>query len=185
MIVAITGTPGIGKTSVSEVLRKKEFDIVDLNKVAVEKQFLVGVDKDRDSKIVDVDKLSKHIEKNHDGEDVVFIDGHLSHLLNAVDKVIVLRCHPKILKKRLSAKNWKKQKIKENLEAEILDIILCETAELHSRENVFEIDTTDKNVDDAAECILEIIKNNFEHMKKYNMGNIDWSEEILKEDYGG
>lgn len=185
MIVAITGTPGIGKTSVSEVLRKKEFDIVDLNKVAVEKQFLIGVDKDRDSKIVDVDKLNKYIEKNYDGENVIFIDGHLSHLLNAVDKVIVLRCHPKILKKRLSAKNWKKEKIRENLQAEILDVILCETVELHPRENVFEIDTTEKNVDDVAECVLEIIKNNFEHMKKYNMGNIDWSEEILKEDYGG
>lgn len=185
MIVAITGTPGIGKTSVSEVLRKKEFDIVDLNKVAVEKQFLIGVDIDRDSKIVDVDKLNKYIEKNYDGKDIVFIDGHLSHLLNAVDKVIVLRCHPKILKKRITVKNWKKEKIRENLEAEILDVILCETAEKQSRENVFEIDTTEKNVDDVAECILEIIKNNFEHMKKYNMGNIDWSEEILKEDYGG
>jgi adenylate kinase len=84
MIVAITGTPGIGKTSVSEVLRKKEFDIVDLNKVAVEKQFLIGVDKDRDSKIVDVDKLSKHIEKNYDGEDIVFIDGHLWALVTFV-----------------------------------------------------------------------------------------------------
>ena len=185
MIVAITGTPGIGKTSVSEVLIKEGYDVVDLNKVAVEKQFLISIDEDRDSKIVDIDKLNKHITKNYNKKDIVFIDGHLSHLLDAADKVIILRCHPKILKKRLSAKNWKKEKIIENLQSEILDIILCESAERYSRENIFEIDTTKNDINSVAECIVEIVKNNFEHMKKYNMGNIDWSEEILKEEYGG
>ncbi|MCK5636466.1 MAG: dephospho-CoA kinase, partial [Thermoplasmatales archaeon] len=49
MIIAITGTPGTGKTSISEVLQKNKFEVVDLNKVACEKDFLIGKDEKRDS----------------------------------------------------------------------------------------------------------------------------------------
>ena len=69
----------------------------------------------------------------------------------------------------------------ENIEAEVLDIILCETVEIHSDEDVFEIDTTDKSVDSVADSIVEIAKNEFKNMKKYNIGSIDWSKEILKD----
>ena len=72
-----------------------------------------------------------------------------------------------MLRKRLSGKGWKEEKINENIEAETLDIILCETIELHSEKNVFEIDTTDKSVDSVASSIMEIMKNNFKPMKKY------------------
>jgi hypothetical protein len=30
-------------------------------------------------------------------------------------------------------------------------------------------------------CILEIVDNKFKNMKKYKIGEIDWSEEILKD----
>jgi len=69
----------------------------------------------------------------------------------------------------------------ENKEAEILDIILCETVDSHPEKNVIEIDTTNMDINSVAALIMEIIKNNFEHMKKHNIGNIDWSEEILKD----
>ena len=98
-----------------------------------------------------------------------------------MDKVIILRCHPDELRKRLSQKRWKKSKVKENIEAEILDIILCEAVDVHPEKNVFEIDTTNLDKNSVSELIMEIINNNFEHMKKHNIGNIDWSEEILKD----
>jgi adenylate kinase len=181
MIIALTGTPGTGKTSVSKILQKNGFEVIDLNKVVCEKDFLIGRDKKRDSEIVDVERFDEYVKKNYGGRDIVFIEGHLSHLLKSVDKVIVFRCHPNELRKNLSEKGWKEEKIKENLEAEILDIILCEAMEIHPRNNIFEIDITDKSVDIAASCVIEIIKNKFKNMKKYNIGKIDWSEEILKD----
>jgi len=181
MLIALTGTPGTGKTSISNILHENGFEIVDINKVAADEDCFIGNDEERNSKIVDVDKLNGHIKENYKGKDIVFIEGHLSHLLKSVDKVIVLRCHPDELRKRLSQKGWKKEKIKENIEAEILDIILCETAYSHPEKNAIEIDTTDMNIIDVAALIMEIIKNKFEHMKKHNIGNIDWSEEILKD----
>ena len=180
MLIALTGTPGTGKTSVSKILKENGFKVIDLNRVACKKDFLLGRDEKRDSVIVDVEKFNEHVNKNYSGKDFVFIEGHLSHLLKSVDKVIILRCHPDKLKKNLSKKGWKEEKIKENLEAEILDIILCETVEIHPEKNIFEIDSTSKSADSVASSIMEIIENKFKIIKKFNIGKIDWSEEIFK-----
>ena len=179
MIVALTGTPGIGKTSVSKIL-EKNFYVIDLNKIATDKNFIIGIDKDRNSKIVDIEKLNDFINKSYNKMELVFVEGHISHLLKSVDKVIILRCNPNELRKRLSKKGWKKEKIKENIEAEILDIILCETVDILSNKNIFEIDTTKKSIMDIAFIIKEIVQSDFCNVKSYNIGNIDWSEEILK-----
>lgn len=179
MIVSLTGTPGTGKTSVANFLQKRGIETVDLNKVVEEQDFLVGIDKKRKSKIVDIDKLDDYIKDNYNVVEVVFLVGHISHLLKNVDKIIVLRCHPDKLKKRLSTKGWTARKIKENIEAEILDIILCEALEAFSENNVFEIDTTKLSIENVVSNILEIIDNKFKHMDKYKVGNIDWSEEVF------
>ena len=181
MLIAISGTPGTGKSSVSALLQRTGYRVVSLNDIAVEKGFVVGVDKKRDSRIVDVDSLNSYIQENFETKEAVFIEGLASHLLKTVDKVILLRCHPKVLIKRLKDKKWNEMKIKENVEAETIDVILCETVEVHPDKNVFEIDTTYKKIDDVFSSIVEIIKNGFKPIKKYNIGQIDWSEEILKE----
>ena len=180
MIIGITGTPGVGKTSVSNILKEEGLDVVNLFKIAVENHFLIGDDKKRDTKIVNVDILDDYIKEKFGNKDLVFLEGHLSHLLKCVDRVIILRCHPDELRKRLIFKGWKEEKIKENIHAEILDVILIETMDIHPGSNIFEIDTTNKSVVVIASIIVEIINNDFKPMKKYNMGNVDWSEEIFK-----
>jgi len=181
MIIAITGTPGTGKTSVAEQLRDKNFEVIDLNLVAKQKGFILGVDRKRNSSIVDIKKLDKHVLENYSDKSIVFIEGHLSHLLKNVDKVIVLRCPPLKLKQNLIKKGWKPEKIKENVESEILDIILCEAVDLHSESDIFEVDVSKKSVKDVSDIILDMVKCEFKNMKKYKIGDIDWSEEILKD----
>jgi len=184
MIIALTGTPGTGKTSVSVLLEKNSYQIINLNDLAQEKDFLEGYDKKRDSKIVNIDKINEHIKKHKQPDQILILDAHISHLLKCVKKVFLLRCHPDELRKRLIKKDWKKNKIDENIEAEILDIILCETLEIHDKSDVFEIDTTKLKPKDVAEIIKQIIKNDFKHKVEYEIGHIDWSEEILKENKG-
>ncbi|MEF8879694.1 MAG: adenylate kinase family protein [Candidatus Thermoplasmatota archaeon] len=180
MKIAITGTPGTGKTSVAKKLGNEGYKVVHLNQMAI-KNFLDGEDKKRDSKIINIDKLNSFLEeKFKDVDDYIFFESHLSHLLNCVDKIIVLRCHPMSLKKRLESKQWKKQKVKENLEAEIIDIVLCETLEVHSQSDVFEIDTTSINIDDVSSVIKKLVEKDFKSNKGYEVGKVDWSEEILK-----
>ena len=181
MIISITGTPGTGKTSISKLLKTNGFEVIDFNKVAIENNFIIEKDKKRDSFIVDINKFNRFVKKNYSQKNIIFIEGHLSHLLKSANRVIILRCYPDELKKNLSKKGWNKNKIKENLEAEILDVILVEALELHKPKNVFEIDTTRRSINDVFSSVNEIIENGFRNMKKYNIGKIDWSEEILKD----
>jgi adenylate kinase len=178
MNVSLTGTPGTGKTSVSRILLKNKINILDLNKIISEKNFIFGIDKDRNTKIIDIEILNKYIHNNFNNNKLLIIEGHLSHLLDSIDKVILLRCHPRELKERLIKRNYNKKKINENIESEILDIILCECLSKYSKRNIFEIDTTGLTIENIGNKIINIIKNNFKD-KKYSIGRIDWSEEIF------
>ncbi len=179
MLIALSGTPGTGKSSVSALLQKEGYNIINLNELAINQGFINITENKNKSKLIDINKLNKYIDKIYKNDDLFLIEGHASHLLKVVDKVILLRCHPKKLKIRLEKKGWNKVKINENIEAEIIDVILCEAVDLHHENNIFEIDTTDKNIRTVLLSIIEIIKSNFIPTKKYKIGKIDWSKEIL------
>jgi adenylate kinase len=181
MRVALTGTPGTGKTAVALVLTKKGHHVVHLHRFAQRNNCIVGRDKKRKTQLVDVDVLNKCIEQEYTTTDVVLFEGHISHLLPCMDKIVILRCHPTQLKHRLEKKKWSAKKIKENVDAETLDVILCETVQRHPLNNIFEINTTQKTVTDVSLGIQSIIQGNFEPIKDYIVGQIDWSEEILTE----
>ena len=169
MKVSLTGTPGVGKTSVANELKRRGYRILRIENIA--DKFTIGYDDERECKIVDEDALNKYVSKLKDG--IIIIEGHLSHLLD-VDAVIILRCHPEELKKRLRMKGWGEKKIKENVEAEALDIILQRALEKH--EKIWEIDTTNKSVDETANKIERILKGKI----PCNYGKIDWSSWLFE-----
>ena len=171
MLVAISGTPGTGKTAVCEKLRGDGYSVVDLNKLAYDSNSVLGVDPERDVDIVDTDALNKKVEELKN--ELVFLDGHFSHLMS-VDVAIVLRCNPDELKKRLEAKRWKESKIRENVEAEAVDAITVES--LESDAKTWEIDTTDRTADQTTEDVLRIVNGETE---EFRVGQIDWSGVIL------
>ncbi len=181
MLVALTGTPGVGKSAVSQILQNKGYMAVNVNTIVSEHHLYSSVDTKRNSKIIDFKKLNTHIKETYEQQNLVILDSHVSHLINGVSKVIILRCHPIKLKQRLSARGWSTKKIKENVEAEALDVILCEAVEHHQKTSIFEIDTTHLSANDVASAVLDIIQNKFKKRKKYNIGNIDWSDELLQD----
>lgn len=168
MKIALTGTPGVGKTKVADVLEKMGYEVVRVEEIVDE--FVIGYDEKRQSKIIDEEELDEYVKKIKDGN-ILIIEGHVSHLLS-VDSVILLRCHPEELKERLTNKGWSERKIKENLEAEALDIILQRSLEKHKR--IWEIDTTGKDIQEIAEEVDVIVKK----MPSPCYGKIDWSEWI-------
>ena len=97
--VAITGTPGTGKDTISKMVAKSMgWKLVDLNKLAKEKGFIKGFDKKRNCEIVDLSGLKREIKKLK--KDII-IQSHYSHELNS-DLVIVLRTELKELRKGMA-----------------------------------------------------------------------------------
>ncbi len=165
MIIAVSGTPGVGKTTVSKLLSERlGYEYVSVREFALMKGAgeIVG-----DEVEIDVDKLARLVEKEFSGKDVV-IDGHLAHLLPA-DVVIVLRLHPSIVAERLKERGYPPEKLSENVEAELVDVILVEAVE--GNENVLEIDTTGKSPEEVVDEVLSLLNSGV----KKRVGVVDWS----------
>ncbi len=186
MIVALTGTPGTGKTTVCGIIRehsqyRKKYSIIDLNKIVLDEKLYTGKDEKRDTYEADMDKLEERMKQITSqipmGMDVI-MEGHLSHLLPA-DAVIVLRAHPVALRRRLGKrKDYSFAKVKENADAEALDVILVESFE--RSKNVFEINTTDMNPLSVAKSIVLIIESlkQGKTPEEFLPGKINWIEQV-------
>ncbi|OGM01994.1 hypothetical protein A3K72_01270 [Candidatus Woesearchaeota archaeon RBG_13_36_6] len=143
MIIAVSGTPGTGKTTLAKKLAKElKCKLIDVNKFVKEKKISEGYDKERKCEIVDTKKLSKELIKLIKDEKNLVIDSHLSHYLpkEYVDICVITKCELKELKKRLKKKGYKKEKIRENLDVEIFDT--CRVEALEAGHNVIVVDTT-------------------------------------------
>lgn len=160
MIIAISGTPGTGKTTLAEGLTERlGYHLIDVNAVINEhEELVIENDKERDTKIIDEDGLLKilkeKIEPIKKREKGTIIDSHLSHMLDkgTIDVCIVLSCDLNILKKRLEARGYNELKIEENLEAEAFDEILEKAKE--NGHDVINIRTDwDIDIDSIAEKI--------------------------------
>lgn len=172
MKIAISGTPGTGKTTAAKILAQDAgYFLLDVNEFARARRLTLGTDRKRKSAIVDVAALKKEVARM---EGNLVLEGHLSHFCDA-DIFIILRANPKELSKRMKAKGWREEKIRENAEAEILNICLEEALELHG-EKVFEVDTTKKSPREVAGVIKEILAG--KKRGKYAPGKVDWTKYI-------
>lgn len=175
MIILITGTPGVGKTTVSPILAEKlDAHLININELVDEKHIYTGIDEERGYKIVDLDALFNELDEiiGKIGPDkCIIIEGHLSHFFENSDLVIVLRANPDVLRVRMKTKGWKKAKIRENIEAEAIDVCSYEAFEIHE-DKVNEIDTSDIPPEKIADLIIDVINGN----KRFPVGSVDFLE---------
>ena len=151
MRVAVTGTPGTGKTTATEHL-DTDLDVIHLNDVIKSEGFSTGVDEERGSVVADMEALEGWLN----GRDDAVVESHLAHNFDA-DRVVVLRAHPETVVERLRERGDSDSKAYENAESEALDVVLSEAAHQHGVENIYEIDTTDRDPEDVAAAIETVI----------------------------
>ncbi len=172
VLFALTGTPGTGKTSISAELRSRGHDVIDGKEFIKEQGLLGEYDAERDTYEVDLDLLNDALQPFRDEDGPVILDSHLSHFMDSRG-IIVLRCSPKVLAIRLRARGYSEEKVRENVQAEILDEILCEAME--SDIPVGEVDCTSASIGECADLVERIIRGDASDCAP---GKTDWSAEM-------
>lgn len=114
-ILFITGTPGVGKTTIANELHSdlsKEYNskLIKINELAIKNDLIQGEDLEKGYKVVDIDKLSKKLNEviysffnedstfksvdssnnpsnpiNSNSFKIAIVEGHLFHLCNIED----------------------------------------------------------------------------------------------------
>jgi adenylate kinase len=141
-MICVTGTPGTGKSKVLEVMRKRGYDVHELDEI---KKCISG----REGGEIIVDERCLSTVRM---EGIYF--GHLSHYAKC-DAVVVLRAHLKDIESRLMKRGYGRKKIMDNLECEAIDLIGYEAASLHPG-RTFEI--MNEEPEKTADAIEKIMK---------------------------
>jgi len=177
--ILIGGTPGTGKTMVSKVLGSRlGVDVVSLGNLADESGCISAKDKMRDTGIIDedclVDALVELVEPK--GKRLI-IEGHYIDLVpsSAVQWVFILRTHPVTLRGRLAERNYKDEKVKENIEAEVLGVCQMDALDSFGEDRVLEIDTSEIAPADVASKIEQLISDEAAPIR------IDWMTTLEEE----
>jgi len=176
MRIVLTGTPCTGKSAIAKELSKNlGCKLVYLNEIVNKKKLWKGEDK-FGSKIVQLKKLEREINRVVPKEKNLVIEGHLACELRIkkVDFVVVCRTNPKTLKRRLRERSYPKEKIENNLMSELLDY--CTILSLENYKRVYEIETS-KKLNENIHEILGIVNGQREDLKA---GWVSWSRELRK-----
>lgn len=136
MRVALSGAPGTGKTTLAARL-SSSFTVHAVRDLAEACGALGPVEEDGASE-VDVERLLVHVQRLPAG---VLIEGHLSHHLHP-DAIVVLRCAPDALRRRLAARGYTSTKVQANVEWELLGGVHAEVQDAGRDVPVLELDAS-------------------------------------------
>jgi adenylate kinase len=162
--VALTGTPGTGKSRVTAEL-DPSWGAVEVGDLAVRR----GLGRPTHGQVqVDLTGLQRSlVGEAVDARPGVLV-GHLAHLL-PVEGAVVLRCHPLVLRARLNAvARGSAADRQENYVAEAIDLVSREARE--RRLPVWEIDTTRRTPRSVAREVERILRDR----AKVRHRSIDW-----------
>ena len=177
----ITGTPGVGKTTISKIIAKRMQGIhIDCGKVAINNGMIKKYDKKNMTYTIDERSLSKKLKEIIIQNDSIVLDGHFIPKISGFtpELVFVLRCHPRKLIDRLEKKKYSKRKIAENVASELLDFCLKDAILLFGKNKTFEIDNSINLPNQTASIVLRILESNLPPKSRY----IDWISKLEKED---
>jgi len=180
--ILVTGTPGVGKTTVSHKLASKlDAPYVGVTELVKKQQLITGIDENRQTYVADTEKVSKQLQQIlAKAEGRVIIEGHYAVDVvpnKDVNTVFVLRRDPRELKSALEQRRYEEKKLWENLAAEILDVCLWDALSTCGADKVCEIDVSGKTVEAVVEEMMLVL----EKRKERRHGIVDWLGKLENE----
>ncbi|MDP6671202.1 MAG: AAA family ATPase [archaeon] len=162
MRIIITGSPGVGKTSISKALGKGlKYKVVNEKAFAVENG--IGKwDSKNEELVVPLGKLQKALNQALEKEKDLIVEGHLlCETKLKVDAVIVLRLHPELLQARLGERSYSAEKIQDNVFCEGIDYCKKHVLRRYPAKKVLEVDCK-KTIKETTAHILRELKKSWE-----------------------
>jgi len=188
-ILIVSGTPGTGKTTVSKnLLNYFKAKVISLSELAISEKLIKNYDTERETSVINEKKIVHHVIKlieRYNKLDLKFlvIESHFSDIVpgQIIDYIIILRYDPDELCIRLKERGYKKEKIRENVQSEILGNSVNYFLNKQLNKPIMEIDTTNKSIDVITKTIIGILTGKVD-VNEYIIGKIDWLEKISQED---
>jgi len=150
MRISITGVPGTGKTTISELVGKAlKMKVIHLTELAKKEGFLAGFDRSRACRIVNIEKLKDKLER----EKNAIFESHFAEEIPA-DLVIVLRLDPYEVTERLQNRRYSKRKAMENALAEALDYYTTQKR----KKRYLEIETTSLTPYEIVDKVVKAVR---------------------------
>ncbi len=126
MKILIAGTPGVGKTTLSKLIAEKlQIEHIDISQFIIDRKIYDSYDQALDSKVFDEDIVINELNKYTKNKNSFIIDTHspIVAIDISFDYIFQLVCDTKILGERLEQRKYSKEKIDENIQSEIFNVI--------------------------------------------------------------
>jgi adenylate kinase len=170
----ITGNPGTGKHTIAKLVSEKlGLDVIDINKVAIDKKLFKKKNGTLD---VDVNKLKKIIDKKASRDSILV--GHLAPYVVSsknVEMVVVLRKSPYKLQPIYKKRKYTTKKSLENLGSEILGITYYDAVHQFGKKKTVQIDTSTRTISLTAKKVKSVFKG-----IRTSEDLVDWLQLVLK-----
>ncbi|KAJ1979546.1 factor activating pos9 [Dimargaris xerosporica] len=159
--ILITGTPGTGKSTLSELVAQRTgLTHIQVGKLVKDLQLHDGKDEEFDSYVLNDDKLLDELEDQMEPGGQI-VDFHSCDLFPErwFDLVVVLQTDNSVLFQRLQKRGYNQKKVEENIECEIMQVVLDEAVESYQQDIILTLpsDTVDQ-MEDNAQRIEEWIR---------------------------
>jgi adenylate kinase len=136
-------------------------EYLSLGKYISEHGLFSGFDRKRRTRVVDLVRTREGVHRfTNSGPAPIVVDTHHPEGIisnNVATTIFVLRCDPTILIRRLQGKKWVRQKIRENVMAEILDYCFIKARNYYAGGKVVQLDTSRSSVKHSVRAAKNIL----------------------------
>jgi len=175
-VLAVSGTPGAGKTRLCAEMALNGWKVLSLADLAREHGCLGSVDDEDGAAPIDVHQLADAWIPPSEGRWLV--DGHLSHLLD-LDGIVLLRCSPAVLEQRLFERGYSADKVRSNVEWEMVAGHWSELMEFEIEYPLLELDAGAVSTSELVKRVSAWVEGGLDSPSPGGQANaaIDWLSE--------